>query len=61
MEEPADPNFVEDMADVEARNYENQKEKGTWNITAWSCSIMEIVERKTFVEKNFSWILLLNF
>ncbi|XP_066924379.1 cell division cycle 5-related protein-like [Clytia hemisphaerica] len=27
MEEPTDPNFVEDMADVEARNYENLKEK----------------------------------
>lgn len=28
MEEPADPNFVEDMADVEARNYQQMKDKG---------------------------------
>ena len=28
MEEPTDPNFVEDMADVEARNYQQIKDKG---------------------------------
>lgn len=28
MEEPTDSNFVEDMADVEARNYQQIKNRG---------------------------------
>lgn len=39
MEEPTDPNFVEDMADVEARNYENLREKGT--IFLWHSMIAD--------------------
>ena len=34
MEEPTNANFVEDMADIEARNYQQIKEKG---IPIFSC------------------------
>ena len=43
MEEPKDANFVEDMADVEARNYQQQKEKGIATPSIFSYNINESV------------------